>query len=206
MTASSRPRARPLSIVIPVLNEAANLARLLDWLRAALITLAGSTSPPCSSTTAARTGRAIWRRSVAREIDLAVLTHEANRGPGFAFGTAFAHLAPRSVGRHGGDASKATTPLGSSCSARCCAVPRRVSTRSSRARTSTAAASCTPRRDSGHPQPRRQRLRQEGARDARPPDRRSFFSLYRGGRLRDLQECYGQRIVERDGFESRSRC
>jgi hypothetical protein len=30
----------------------------------------------------------------------------------------------------------------------------------------------------------------------------SFFRLYRGASLRRLQECYGERIVERDGYES----
>jgi len=30
----------------------------------------------------------------------------------------------------------------------------------------------------------------------------SFFRVYRGATLRRLQECYGERIIERGGFES----
>lgn len=79
-----------LYMVVPVLNEAANLPRLLEGLRAApaestvLLVDDGSTD-----------GTGERAAELAGELDLVVLRHESNEGPGRAFGTAFEHLAPR---------------------------------------------------------------------------------------------------------------
>lgn len=88
-----------LYLIIPVLNEAANLRRLLgdvtdfsvrlrDGARCAelrvLLVDDGSTD-----------GTADVARQVAGSVVVEILRHEENRGPGMAFATAFASLAPR---------------------------------------------------------------------------------------------------------------
>lgn len=84
-----------LYLVIPVLDEAPNLPRLFDGLRAAadevrdfqlhvLLVDDGSTDGTGDAAPAHASG-----------LDLTVLAHETNRGPGAAFGTAFEHLADR---------------------------------------------------------------------------------------------------------------
>ena len=89
-------RTEPPSVffVIPMLNEAANLPRLMDSARVLSTELAphfrsrflivddGSTDD---------TGT-VARRS-ANDLDVTVLRHETNQGPGRAFATGFTHLA-----------------------------------------------------------------------------------------------------------------
>jgi dolichol-phosphate mannosyltransferase len=80
-----------LHVVVPVFNETGNLERLLQafreiaarWPRARfLLCDDGSTD-----------GTPERARSLAGALDLVVLIHPRNRGPGRAFATAFAHLA-----------------------------------------------------------------------------------------------------------------
>jgi dolichol-phosphate mannosyltransferase len=83
-----------IHIVVPVLNEAANLPRLTGAFRDLkqqfgneyelhfLIVDDGSTDDT-----------AAVARQLAHDLQLTILTHEQNQGPGRAFGTAYAHLA-----------------------------------------------------------------------------------------------------------------
>lgn len=92
MTDADRP---VLYVVVPILDERANLPRLLGALREtagqvaadlrlqAVIVDDGSTD-----------GSAAEARALCGDLPLTVLTHPENRGPGAAFATAFAHLAP----------------------------------------------------------------------------------------------------------------
>lgn len=83
-------------VVVPVYNESDNLARLIQSFRELVAEFGrdyrirfvlvddGSTDGTSSSA-----------RKLADGLDLVVLVHEVNRGPGWAFGTAFAYLASR---------------------------------------------------------------------------------------------------------------
>jgi dolichol-phosphate mannosyltransferase len=84
---------KDLTLVIPVLNEAANLKRLfasLSWLEHqlkkdlrvhVLLVDDGSTD-----------GTADLAHKLGRSLDMTILRHEHNLGPGRAFATAFSHL------------------------------------------------------------------------------------------------------------------
>ena len=79
-------------MVAPVLNEAPNLPRLFEGLRAAgcdrertvILVDDGSTD-----------GTADRARELGAELDLVLLRHERNEGPGRAFASAFEHLSTR---------------------------------------------------------------------------------------------------------------
>jgi dolichol-phosphate mannosyltransferase len=87
---------RHLYLVAPVLDESPNLPRLFEAFReiaeqhgrefsvAFILVDDGSTD-----------GTAELAESLAAGIDLTVLRHDTNRGPGYAFGTAFEHLSTR---------------------------------------------------------------------------------------------------------------
>jgi glycosyltransferase involved in cell wall biosynthesis len=201
VTAASGAR-RSLYVVVPVFNEAPNLARLFDGLRAAarevvafdlIVVLVDDGSTDETS-------------SLAHEhspgIDLTVLTHKTNRGPGHAFGTAFAHLAPhiRSddlVVTMEGDNTSRTELIG--------AMLRR-------AEEGHDAVFASPYMYGGgilHTNATRVMLSHIANTFVKEffgvhglLTVSSFFRLYRGVSLRRLQECYGERIVERDGYES----
>lgn len=88
------PELPVLHVVVPVFNEAENVARLAAGLRGlrdavraefrlrVLVVDDGSAD-----------GTAALLRDASGDLDLHVLQHEQNRGPGAAFATAFAHLA-----------------------------------------------------------------------------------------------------------------
>src|SRR4051794_3309715 len=87
-----------LHVLIPALDEAPNVGRVIADVKAAaerhrervdaalVLVDDGSTD-----------GTAERARAVAGDLPLTVLRHEAPRGPGRAFATGFAHLAPRLV-------------------------------------------------------------------------------------------------------------
>lgn len=84
-----------LHVVVPVLNETPNLPRLFDAFRE-LALAHGSYRPSIVLVDDGSTdGSADVARDLADGLDLTVLRHESNRGPGAAFGTAFEHLAQR---------------------------------------------------------------------------------------------------------------
>ncbi len=89
------PRKTKLYVIVPLLNEEANVERLMEsWRRlenelpaykfSYIIVDDGSTDA---------TG-ALARRCLEKREGV-VLSHETNRGPGYAFGTAFEHLSSR---------------------------------------------------------------------------------------------------------------
>jgi dolichol-phosphate mannosyltransferase len=92
--APANPERPLLCFLVPILNEAANLPRLMASARA----LAGELSPAFeprffivddgSTDETAATARAL-----GEGLDLTVLRHETNLGPGRAFATGFAYLA-----------------------------------------------------------------------------------------------------------------
>lgn len=91
---NARPR---LFILIPVLNEAANLPRLLPQVGALCRDLAGRFETRLLLIDdGSRDGTAAFaeRDAAALGLPLEVLRHERNLGPGAAFRTGFAHLAP----------------------------------------------------------------------------------------------------------------
>ena len=85
-----------LFIVVPVLNEAPNLKRLMASFRELLVEFGeqyrlqfilvndGSTD-----------GTGTIASQLAEGLDLVILSHPTNMGPGYAFGTAFEYMAPR---------------------------------------------------------------------------------------------------------------
>lgn len=91
MTALAR-----LYVVVPVLNEAENLPRLLGSLRQLGRELQGSFALQLVLVDDGSTDRTSEvARELAGELELVVLSHPVNQGPGRAFATAFEHLASR---------------------------------------------------------------------------------------------------------------
>ncbi len=195
--------ARPsLYVVIPVFNEAPNLGRLFDGLRAAGREAVGFDVLVVLVDDGSTDGTPDLARDVSAEIDLTVLTHDRNRGPGYAFGTAFAHLASR-IGSDDlvvtmeGDNTSRTELIG--------AMLRR-------AEEGHDAVFASPYMYGGgilHTRATRVILSHIANTIVKEffgvhgiLTVSSFFRLYRGASLRRLQECYGDRIVERDGYES----
>jgi dolichol-phosphate mannosyltransferase len=99
--------ARNLYLIIPVLNEAANIGHLLSELgqwAARLGTAAGCggltvilVDDGSSDGTADVAARSLAEQGASRPFDLVVLRHATNLGPGGAFATAFKELAGRVV-------------------------------------------------------------------------------------------------------------
>ncbi len=82
------------SVVIPVLNEAGNVPRLFESLRAMAARLQSDVRPRFFLVDDGSTdGTADAARAHAAGLDFTVLRHDVNQGPGRAFATAFAHLA-----------------------------------------------------------------------------------------------------------------
>src|SRR5947209_13923153 len=86
----STPRIEPrLHVVVPALNEADNIPRVLEPLAAR----------PGVEVVLVDDGSSDGTAEVARATDpappLTVLRHDSPQGPGAAFGTGFAHLADR---------------------------------------------------------------------------------------------------------------
>lgn len=201
MTGTSSAR-RSLYVVIPVFNEAPNLTRLFDGLRVTERESAGFDVYVVLVDDGSTDGTSDLAREASGEIDLTVLRHETNRGPGNAFGTAFAHLASRIrqddlVVTMEGDNTSRTELIA--------AMLRRIEEGHD-------AVFASPYMYGGgilHTRATRVLLSHIantfvkeffGVRGLLTVS--SFFRLYRGASLRRLQECYGERIVERNGYES----
>lgn len=194
--------ARSLYIVVPVFNEALNLARLFEGLRLAALDAAAFEVHVVLVDDGSTDGTPDLARELAAGLDLTVLTYGGNRGPGYAFGSAFAYLA----GQIGPD-DLVLTMEGDNTS-----------------RTELIAAMLR-RIDEGHDTVFASPYMYGGGILHTRPTRvlvshiantivkelfgvhgvltvSSFFRLYRGASLLRLQACYGDQIVERDGFES----
>jgi glycosyltransferase involved in cell wall biosynthesis len=191
-----------LHVVVPVFNEAQNLERLFAGLRAVSCEAAEFEVAVILVDDGSADETPALARALGEELDLTVLTHGTNRGPGHAFGTAFAHLASRIgpvdyVLTMEGDNTSRTELIGD--------MLRRADeghdavlaspymygggilhTRASRVMLSHIANTFV-----------KEFLGVHGLLTVS-----SFFRLYRGTSLLRLQETYGERIVQRDGFES----
>jgi dolichol-phosphate mannosyltransferase len=190
-------------IVVPVLNERANIGRLVGSFRELvdefgtdhhvriLMVDDGSTD-----------GTAAEARRLADGLTFDVLTHPANLGPGAAFGTAFEHLAGWL-----GPADVVVTIEGDNTSR--LELIRQMLVR---AREGFDVVLASPYLYGGgiaNTSPSRIFLSSVanvfvkealGLRGIATVS--SFFRLYRADVLRRLQACYGRRVLERRGFES----
>jgi glycosyltransferase involved in cell wall biosynthesis len=193
---------RSLYIVIPVLNEAPNLPRLFDGLHAVARQTAGFEVFVVLVDDGSTDETPQLAEQLASGLDLTVLTHDTNRGPGNAFGTAFAHLASRVraddlvVTMEGDNTSRIEL----------------IAAMLRRSDEGYDAVFASPYMYGGgilHTRPSRVILSHVANAFVKEflgvhglLTVSSFFRVYRGASLRRLQECYGERIIERDGFES----
>lgn len=191
-----------LHILIPVLDEAANLERLFAGLRATAAELGDYRVKVLLVDDGSRDGTAGAAPGYASGLELAVLTHETNRGPGAAFGTGFEHLSSR-VEPH----DFVLTMEGDNTSR-----TELIATMLRRAGEGHDAVFASPYMYGGgivHTNALRvlvshiansivkELLGVHGLLTVS-----SFFRLYRGDCIQRLQERYGPRIIERSGFES----
>jgi dolichol-phosphate mannosyltransferase len=193
---------RSLYIVIPVFNEAPNLTRLFEGLRGAEAQSVGFDMQIVLVDDGSTDGTPDRARELAAGIDLTVLTHGTNRGPGYAFGTAFAYLAPL-VRAH----DLVVTMEGDNTSR-----TELIAAMLLRAEEGHDAVFASPYMYGGgilHTRPSRVMLSHIANMVVKELfgvhgllTVSSFFRLYRGSSLARLQECYGERIIERTGFES----
>ena len=198
----TREARHALYIVVPVFNEAPNLERLFDGLRAATHEASALDVSVVLVDDGSSDGTPDLARTLAEGMDLTVLTHDTNRGPGHAFGTAFAHLASRLrphdlVVTMEGDNTSRTELIGKMLL---------------RAEEGHDAVFASPYMYGGgilHTRATRVLLSHIANAFVKEffgvhglLTVSSFFRLYRAECLRRLQECYGERIVERNGYES----
>lgn len=201
MSAASEPKPS-LYVVVPVLDEAPNLERLFDGLRAAARDAPAFDVSVLLVDDGSTDGTADVARATASGLDLTVLSHERNRGPGHAFGTAFEHLAPRLghadlVLTMEGDNTSRTELIG--------AMLRRIGEGHD-------SVFASPYMYGGgilHTRPARVFLSHVANTIVKEfygvhglLTVSSFFRLYRASAVRRLQAHYGARILERAGFES----
>ena len=200
---ASRGAGASLYVVVPVYNEAPNLERLVEGLRGvARDTVGGSTVSVVLVDDGSTDGTAALARRLGGELNLTVLTHKRNRGPGHAFGTAFSYLAPRMrsddlVVTMEGDNTSRTELI------------TRMLRRSEEGHDAVFASPYMYGGGILHTRASRVLLSHVANTIVKEffgvhglLTVSSFFRVYRGSCLLQLQSCYGERIVERDGFES----
>jgi glycosyltransferase involved in cell wall biosynthesis len=189
--------------VVPVLNEAPSMPRFFDGLRAAAGEHSDRETHVILVDDGSSDGTAAAAQAAAGGLALTTLVHERNRGPGYAFGTAFEHLAGI-VGEDDfvvtleGDNTSRTELIGTMFKRAgeerhdaIFASPYMygggiLHTRTSRVLMSHVANTFV-----------KELLGLHGLLTVS-----SFFRLYRGSTLLRLQRCYGPRVIERNGFES----
>jgi dolichol-phosphate mannosyltransferase len=192
-----------LFVVIPLLNEAQNVPRLLADLAESVAALDGTREVSVLLVDDGSTdGTADVARQHAGRLPVEVLVHDRNRGPGYAFGTAFAALAERLapddlvLTMEGDNTSRAEL----------------LATMLVRSREGHDAVFASPYMyGGGIVKTRTSRVVLShlangfvkevlGVRGLLTVS--SFYRLYRGSALQRLQAHYGTRVVERPGFES----
>jgi dolichol-phosphate mannosyltransferase len=191
-----------LYVVVPVLNEARNMSRFFDDLRNTKHEIANIDVRVVLVDDGSSDGTAEIARTCARGLDLTVLSHPVNSGPGFAFGTAFAHLAE--LVRPG---DFVLTMEGDNTS-RCDLIKAMLH----RVQEGHDAVFASPYMYGGgilNTRPLRVLLSHVANTVVKELlgvhgllTVSSFFRLYRASSLRRLQACYGNRVIERRGFES----
>jgi glycosyltransferase involved in cell wall biosynthesis len=194
--------ARRLYIVAPVYNEAPNLERLFEGLRATVDEATAFLVSIVLVDDGSTDGTPELARELSAGADLTVLTHDKNRGPGHAFGTAFAHLAPRLE-----PADLVVTMEGDNTSR-----TELIRDMLHRVDEGHDAVFASPYMYGGgilHTRATRVMLSHIANTFVKEflgvhglLTVSSFFRLYRGECLLRLQDRYGDRIVERDGYES----
>ena len=200
---SQRRRKPKLHVIIPLLNEAENLPTLMQsWKKLQrrlsrykiffVLVDDGSTD---------NTAKAALEHS--NKIDLVVLSHETNMGPGYAFGTGFGYLAGR---LHRDDI--VLTAEGDNTS-RVELIPTMVERMEREKYDVILASPYAYGGDLGNTKPIRVLLSHFanafvkialGIRGIHTLS--SFFRVYSGEIIQRLQSRYGNRILERAGFES----
>lgn len=204
MARDGDPAVRPrLYVIVPVLNEVGNLPRLFDSFRETatahddafrvefIIVDDGSTD-----------GTADVVRELAGPLDLVLLTHSVNRGPGRAFGTAFEHLASRLA-----DDDYVVTLEGDNTSRQ--ELLRQMLRRAGEGHDVVLASPYMYGGGIANTDPARVLISHVANAFVKEflgihgiLTVSSFFRLYRGEAIKRLQARYGPRIVERAGFES----
>lgn len=90
------PMPSRLYMIVPVLNESGNLERLFESFRSVATDYAGDCHVQFVMVDdGSSDGTGQRATELAGDLDFVLLTHATNQGPGRAFGTAFAYLAPR---------------------------------------------------------------------------------------------------------------
>lgn len=195
--------ARRLFVVVPVLNEAPNIPRLIASLESLRQELEQAFAVHVMLVDDGSTdGTAEQARRLGGNLSLEILVHEVNRGPGRSFATAFAHLATR---LHADD--KVLTVEGDNTSR--LSLVRQMLTRADEGFDCVLASPYLYGGGIVHTSAWRTFL--SGIANLIVKDWlgvrglvtvSSFFRLFRGGTILRLQQCYGPGVVERDGFES----
>jgi dolichol-phosphate mannosyltransferase len=194
--------SRSLYVVVPVFNEAPNLERLFEGLRAAAAQAHAFDVHVVLVDDGSTDGTPELAREAGHGLDLTVLTHGTNRGPGHAFGTAFAHLSPLI----GADDLVVTMEGDNTSRTELIAAMLR------RSEEGHDAVFASPYMYGGgilHTRATRIFLSHVANTVVKEffgvhglLTVSSFFRLYRASSVKRLQEHYGERIIERAGFES----
>jgi glycosyltransferase involved in cell wall biosynthesis len=191
-----------LWVIVPVLNEAGNVARLMASFRSIAAEFAEYATTFLMIDDGSTDGTADKARGLSEGLDFAVLTHSTNLGPGRAFGTAFKHLAGRLTAT-----DWVVTIEGDNTSR--LELLRQMMTRSAEGFDVVLASPYLYGGGISNTTAYRVMLShianvfvKEALGLHGIVTMSSFFRLYRGATLVRLQACFGPEILERPGFES----
>ncbi|HEV2592817.1 MAG TPA: glycosyltransferase family 2 protein, partial [Gaiellaceae bacterium] len=192
-----------LYFVVPVLNEAPSMPRFFAGLRADAEQTVDRETHIILVDDGSSDGTADAAHAAASGLALTTLVHERNRGPGYAFGTAFEHLAPLL-----GDDDFVVTLEGDNTSR-----TELIATMFQRAdeERHDAIFASPYMYGGGILHTRTSRVLMSHVANTFVKELlglhglltvSSFFRVYRGSTLLRLQRSYGPRVIERNGFES----
>jgi dolichol-phosphate mannosyltransferase len=201
-TAANSDGPRSLYVLVPMLNEAANLPRLMASMRGLAAHMPPRLTPRIVIVDDGSTdGTAVTAASLAGGLNLTVLRHDRRRGPGGAFATGFTHLA-----RFLNSDDYVVTMEGDNTSRL-----ELLSVMFARAREGYDVILASPYLYGGSIEQTTtwrvvlSRIANVFVKEvlglAGLATVSSFYRLYRGGVILNLQRCYGPGIVERAGFE-----
>lgn len=198
----SPPAAPRLHVLVPVYNEAPNLERLMASFRALRGELEAYRVAFHLVDDGSTDGTPGEGRRLGEGLDLEVLVHPSNQGPGRAFATAFARLAPVI-----GDEDWVVTMEGDNTSR--VEILRQMLRRTEEGYDAVLASPYMYGGGIAHTSPGRVFLSHAANLVVKEVlgihgilTMSSFYRLYRGSLLKRLQRVYGPGIVERAGFES----